>query len=355
MKRYLCALAVTLAGCNQGPVTIGPDENPAASTVNLSASTPGTGGSADAAGPEAVNLTLEQCGMSARWQDITEEVDGLNVTITVYYGGEDLILYVWLPRVNDGDQKGPFPFINGVAVATFAVPTYGVYQYQLAVEQDLTGDGRADRGCQDDRYHSSFETRPPHAPPPPPDPGCDVEALIRDAVLECGEAGFSIDAEQCTFECQPPPIPPPCPYNPQIPITDPACVPPPELCDIPGLEGLPADDPSCVPPPECEFGEAYLDEGLNWVCPEPPPTDVCPNIEGIQETVPEGLVVDDAGNCVEPEVEHGQCFYEVAVPPDEREALCNEAGGVFGEHDQSAHAYLIFPAFPWTVSILPQG
>jgi hypothetical protein len=33
---------------------------------------------------------------------------------------------------------------------------------------------------------------------------------------------------------------------------------------------------------------------------EPPPTDVCPNLEGNQEEVPEGLIVDDQGNCVEP-------------------------------------------------------
>jgi hypothetical protein len=30
----------------------------------------------------------------------------------------------------------------------------------------------------------------------------------------------------------------------------------------------------------------------------PPPTDVCPNIDGVQEAVPDGLVVDAQGNCV---------------------------------------------------------
>lgn len=35
--------------------------------------------------------------------------------------------------------------------------------------------------------------------------------------------------------------------------------------------------------------------------PPPPPVDVCPNIEGNQSEVPRGLVVDEAGNCVEPE------------------------------------------------------
>ena len=38
-------------------------------------------------------------------------------------------------------------------------------------------------------------------------------------------------------------------------------------------------------------------------CPPPdgpPPTDVCPNIEGNQETIPEGMIKDAQGNCVTP-------------------------------------------------------
>ncbi len=35
-------------------------------------------------------------------------------------------------------------------------------------------------------------------------------------------------------------------------------------------------------------------------CGAPPPTDVCPNIEGAQETVPDGMIVNDQGNCVFP-------------------------------------------------------
>jgi hypothetical protein len=31
-----------------------------------------------------------------------------------------------------------------------------------------------------------------------------------------------------------------------------------------------------------------------------PPTDVCPNIEGVQTSVPNGMVKDSAGNCVTP-------------------------------------------------------
>jgi hypothetical protein len=32
---------------------------------------------------------------------------------------------------------------------------------------------------------------------------------------------------------------------------------------------------------------------------EEPPIDVCPNLEGVQETVPDGMIVDEQGNCVE--------------------------------------------------------
>jgi hypothetical protein len=32
--------------------------------------------------------------------------------------------------------------------------------------------------------------------------------------------------------------------------------------------------------------------------PPPPPTDVCPNIDGIQTTIPAGMIKDSAGNCV---------------------------------------------------------
>ena len=42
------------------------------------------------------------------------------------------------------------------------------------------------------------------------------------------------------------------------------------------------------------------DEQGNCVTPTPPPTDVCPNIEGNQASVPGGLVKDEHGNCVTP-------------------------------------------------------
>src|SRR4029079_13356928 len=42
------------------------------------------------------------------------------------------------------------------------------------------------------------------------------------------------------------------------------------------------------------------DEQGNCVTPTPPPTDVCPNIDGNQASVPGGLVKDEHGNCVTP-------------------------------------------------------
>ena len=35
-------------------------------------------------------------------------------------------------------------------------------------------------------------------------------------------------------------------------------------------------------------------------CNPPPPTDVCPNIDGVQHSVPDGMVKDEHGNCVTP-------------------------------------------------------
>jgi hypothetical protein len=35
-------------------------------------------------------------------------------------------------------------------------------------------------------------------------------------------------------------------------------------------------------------------------CVPPPPTDVCPNLQGVQEQIPSGLIKDAAGNCVPP-------------------------------------------------------
>ena len=65
---------------------------------------------------------------------------------------------------------------------------------------------------------------------------------------------------------------------------------------------------SRLPPDVCpniDGNQATIPEGMvkdeqgNCVTP-PPPTDVCPNIDGNQATIPEGMVKDEQGNCVTP-------------------------------------------------------
>ena len=57
--------------------------------------------------------------------------------------------------------------------------------------------------------------------------------------------------------------------------------------------------------PNIDGNQATIPEGMvkdeqgNCVTP-PPPTDVCPNIDGNQATIPEGMVKDEQGNCVTP-------------------------------------------------------
>jgi uncharacterized repeat protein (TIGR01451 family) len=42
------------------------------------------------------------------------------------------------------------------------------------------------------------------------------------------------------------------------------------------------------------------DASGNCVTPPPPPTDVCPNIPGVQTEIPAGMIKDASGNCVTP-------------------------------------------------------
>ena len=55
------------------------------------------------------------------------------------------------------------------------------------------------------------------------------------------------------------------------------------------------------PSPAFADGNTYYCVAFNaLVTPPPAPTDLCPNIDGTQETVPEGMVVDQDGNCTTP-------------------------------------------------------
>ncbi len=67
------------------------------------------------------------------------------------------------------------------------------------------------------------------------------------------------------------------------------CTPPPtDVC--PNLDGLQTSVPAGL----------VKDANGNCVTPPPPPTDECPNIEGNQATVPAGMVKDASGNCGTP-------------------------------------------------------
>jgi hypothetical protein len=67
----------------------------------------------------------------------------------------------------------------------------------------------------------------------------------------------------------------------------------------------------CVPPPpidicpniegiQTQVPSGMVKNDAGACVPPPPPTDVCPNIEGIQTQVPSGMVKNDSGNCVPP-------------------------------------------------------
>ena len=66
--------------------------------------------------------------------------------------------------------------------------------------------------------------------------------------------------------------------------------PPPPTDVCPNIDGNQAEVPDGM----------VKDEQGNCVTPPPPPTDVCPNIDGNQAEVPDGMVEDEQGNCVTP-------------------------------------------------------
>jgi uncharacterized repeat protein (TIGR01451 family) len=95
--------------------------------------------------------------------------------------------------------------------------------------------------------------------------------------------------------------------------------PPTDVCpNIPGVQpeippGLIKDEKGdCVPPPppdvcpnipglQTEIPPGMIkDANGNCVTPPPPPTDVCPNIPGLQTEIPPGMIKDANGNCVTP-------------------------------------------------------
>jgi hypothetical protein len=105
--------------------------------------------------------------------------------------------------------------------------------------------------------------------------------------------------------------------------------------------GEPEPDDLC---PNIEGIQETIPEGLvkndAGHCVEPEPEDVCPNIDGIQETVPAGFVKDEAGNCVEEQVEPpAVCGPGTDFPDrlaDGSQGPCNEEVSPPGEEPPAA-------------------
>ena len=73
-----------------------------------------------------------------------------------------------------------------------------------------------------------------------------------------------------------------------------------------------------------------LGYGYGYGYGEEPPTDVCPNIEGTQESLPEGFTFDGEGNCVEPEPEEEDGTPEISGGGGGGGPLGGSAGDIFG-------------------------
>lgn len=254
-----------------------------ASTPAPPASTPGTTEDDEDEG----DTPLENCGFTLNRSGIEDDGGHFYVPVSGPAVG-DVIIYVWIERVNDGTKYGPFdPNTNFVVDP----PGYGTFNYQLAVELDTNGDGRADSGCQDDRHHGDFEQTPPPPPPPPPPPSCNARLRLQTevgettvhAVLVSGdqvvasktfqrevgqsyvgsicEGDFNTDLLALSEEDR-------CCFPVEVPKRECAegtvevqgqCVP---YCE------LNPNDEQCRPdPPECEFGEpAWNSETHKWEC-----------------------------------------------------------------------------------------
>lgn len=358
-----------------------------------SSATSSTGSTPPTSNPGATENTPQGCNFTVTRSKI--EDDGGHFYVPVEGDNLDqIIVYVWIEKVNNGIKYGPFDPNTWFDVN----PGYDTFKYQLAVERDIDGDGKADNGCQDDRHHGTFTINQPPPPPPPPTPGCTPEWIPGEPEIVYGEWGACVQGVRSRTVTTTITYYNSC--NREDTRQEVRIVTQYEEC-----EGPPVD--VC---PNIEGNQAVIPEGLvlddegNCVEPEEPPVDVCPNIEGNQSEVPEGLIVDQAGNCVEPEPpcvpiwtegdptvigetewsecddgvqtrtvtyhvistnqcneettfrdyqeeeeqecevppeEHGLCLYEIAG--QNKQATCEAAGGTFSTHDGSDHCVFEFP------------
>jgi uncharacterized repeat protein (TIGR01451 family) len=230
--------------------------------------------------------------------------------------------YVGTPGVDERLQTGD----NPIDVSVNAIPDYqGVGSYFADAQGRSYVIGPEHKANEHPAEPSVSECPQPEVPPTDVCPNIDGnQSEIPDGMVEDQQGN-----------CVVPPPADACPnldgVQPSVPdgytLVDGRCVvipPPVDKClNIAGNqatvpEGYFAIGKLCfpVPPPPPTYTVCYKGEtltGLNLVrkiyyllhgaklgeCP-PPPVDVCPNIEGNQSQLPDGMVKDEQGNCVPP-------------------------------------------------------
>lgn len=188
----LVATAVLFSACGDSdkspsgpsPVTFQPDI-PSGTTGASGGEAPAPAPAPSGGGSEDGGLNAPSCDFTVVRKDIKLWQDGDSTRVkgivpgTPASSGRTLV-YIWFPKVNGGDQKGPFDLNKEFSIE---MGNYGSYNYQVAVERDINGDDRADDGCQDDRHFGSVTLKEPEEPKECP---ANDESSI-DAVLTQGE------------------------------------------------------------------------------------------------------------------------------------------------------------------------
>lgn len=296
----ILVLGFVLAACENGGPTaangFGPNGLPAPTLPSTSSSsTPAPAGVV-----EDEPTGLAACGFELKRSGVKDDGGSFYVPVSGQNVG-DVIVYVWIEKVNDGTKYGPYNpnewFHLNLAP--------GSYKYQLAVELDIDGDGKADRDCQDDRHSGEFsiegeEPRTPNTPDP-----IDVCPNLEGDQAEVPQ-GYEIVDGQCVLKCEP-----------EWTEGDP--------------ERIGATEWS-----ECDPDRLSRSRTVTYHVVS---TNQCNDDTQVRDF--EEVETEDCE--LPPEPEHGQCLYEVAGKKDEKAGKCTDAGGVFSEHDGSDHCVFDFP------------
>lgn len=127
---------------------------------------------------------------------IEVETDGLEVRmrvpVTYDLSSGEIVIWVWLPEINNGKREGPF---RANEWFRFATRITGVHRYHLAVEADFDGDHHADFGLQCDRHRGTFTTELPKPDPVPvPTSGCELPNVMHSGrcLPVCGSGELSV-------------------------------------------------------------------------------------------------------------------------------------------------------------------